>query len=425
MIISTTRGTVKNMPKTSLVKLIAAAALIFAVLVIAGSFIVTADFLEKYVTKGEPIRPQSMMGVDIFQQQLLRMGILLGAIGILLLVFHKRIWHFFATRPEVGKKLLLLLGIILLILLAGEIILRLFFARQIYAEYGHGPGFRKQVEATKLNTLGFRDVEHSLEKKGNLTRIVIIGDSFTFGLGVEDTEKIFVRVLQKKLDEQYGVGKFEVIVLAEKGFTTTDELLVLHNTALDFNPDLIVLAFFLNDAEGAGSRIGFERLYFHHYMYPWIVGGWLYEHSFLFYFFESRMKNVVRNLGLEEKSHLEYITHLYSDSNPYFERHQQHLRYFIRLAHKKGSTVVVMSIPALMDFERYPYNFVARYIKNITESEGGYFLDLLPNYAIYDFEKLKVSFTDGHLSELGHEATAEALRNFINKEVLEATANTS
>jgi len=40
----------------------------------------------------------------------------------------------------------------------------------------------------KINSQGLRDYEYKLEKQGNIFRIVTLGDSYTFGWGVELNE---------------------------------------------------------------------------------------------------------------------------------------------------------------------------------------------------------------------------------------------
>lgn len=50
----------------------------------------------------------------------------------------------------------------------------------------------------KINSLGFRDREWATDKKEATTRIVAIGDSFTFGMGVE-LDRTWTKVLEQRL----------------------------------------------------------------------------------------------------------------------------------------------------------------------------------------------------------------------------------
>ena len=60
-----------------------------------------------------------------------------------------------------------------------------------------------------------------------------------------------------------------------------------------------------------------------------------YHVKVMYYFLESRFKNVLKNLDSKDKSYLDYITHLYSDSNPFFNKHRSYLSGFIKLSKKE------------------------------------------------------------------------------------------
>lgn len=75
-------------------------------------------------------------------------------------------------------------------------------------------------------------------------RIVAFGDSLTYGYGLEDNNYSYPSLLQKKIDiEGY---KYKVINIGVNGETTSDGLLRV-NSALSYEPDLIILEFGAND----------------------------------------------------------------------------------------------------------------------------------------------------------------------------------
>jgi hypothetical protein len=307
---------------------------------------------------------------------------------------------------------------VLLFFAAGEIILRLFFAEQIYSEYGQGPGGLRFTQGIQYNSLGFRDVEHEVTGEAGVSRIILIGDSFTFGAGVEDMNRIYARLLQKKLDEKYGKGTYEVINLSSEGYSTIDALEVLENTAVEMKPDIVILGYYANDAEGPDSRKGFEDMYYHHFIFPYELGGWLYRHSFAYYFLESRAKNILQRAGLTGKDYGEYIRHLYSDSNPFFSRHRQYLSSFITTAKENGAEVVVLNIPVMADFDDYPFAFAGTYVQGACNENGAYYTDLVPPFREHGAEELTVSHMDAHMNAKGHEITAGVLFRLLEKEGL-------
>jgi hypothetical protein len=98
----------------------------------------------------------------------------------------------------------------------------------------------------RQNQWGFRG--GSLDKaKGQRQRVLVLGDSFTYGVGVEDDETFSARL------EQLEPG-LEVINTGANGYGTGQELLLLRDEGLAFAPDIVVLAFFWNDIRNNVER---------------------------------------------------------------------------------------------------------------------------------------------------------------------------
>jgi hypothetical protein len=97
------------------------------------------------------------------------------------------------------------------------------------------------------NRLGYRDVDHPVEKPAGTYRIVVLGDSVGAGFGVERLEDTFPRRLETLLRER-GVPA-EVLNFSVSGYDTRQEVETLKVKALAFAPDLVLLAYCLNDRE--------------------------------------------------------------------------------------------------------------------------------------------------------------------------------
>ena len=94
-----------------------------------------------------------------------------------------------------------------------------------------------------MNSHGFRDRERSYEKGKDIFRIVVIGDSIIEALQVP-LEQAFTDILERMLNS--GSDKrFEVINLGIAGFGTGQEYLTLKYYGLNYQPDLVILTFFL------------------------------------------------------------------------------------------------------------------------------------------------------------------------------------
>ncbi len=112
--------------------------------------------------------------------------------------------------------------------------------------------------AIDINSFGLRDYEYSFEKPNGAFRIVVIGDSFTFGQGIllNDT---YVKQLESRLN-QNSSRKYEVINFGFPGYNVLQEYELLKTRVFDFDPDMIILGYFPNDPEfipGINPAIGY------------------------------------------------------------------------------------------------------------------------------------------------------------------------
>jgi len=92
----------------------------------------------------------------------------------------------------------------------------------------------------KINSLGFRGDEFSLQKPPNTIRIVCLGASTTFSAEVSTNDAAWPHQLQEKLRAAYPGRNIEVINAAVGGYTTTENLRNLKHRVLPLNPDLVI-----------------------------------------------------------------------------------------------------------------------------------------------------------------------------------------
>lgn len=112
---------------------------------------------------------------------------------------------------------------------------------------------------------GFRDSERSQLKKSSTMRVVALGDSFTWGVGVEPHE-VFPARLEEALGRLY--PNAEVINLGVPGYDPSLELDLLKRYGLQFDPDLVMLNIYVGNDIIRTRDAGLEE--------PIIVGGQMY-----------------------------------------------------------------------------------------------------------------------------------------------------
>lgn len=115
--------------------------------------------------------------------------------------------------------------------------------------------------AVHFNSAGLRDDEYTLEKPEGVTRIAVLGDSFTWGYGVEQDEN-FAAVLEQRFAIE---GQpVEVINFGLTGYGTDQSYLIYQEIAHAYDPDIVILAFYENDVlEVANERMyGYPKPYY-------------------------------------------------------------------------------------------------------------------------------------------------------------------
>lgn len=91
-----------------------------------------------------------------------------------------------------------------------------------------------------INSAGFRDYEYSQEKPDTVFRILMLGDSFTFGWGVGLNNTV-----PKKLEQLLNTGdlRVEVLNFGVPAHGTIEEIGFLEEVGIDHNPDLVLFLF--------------------------------------------------------------------------------------------------------------------------------------------------------------------------------------
>lgn len=97
-----------------------------------------------------------------------------------------------------------------------------------------------------VNSLGFRSPDLPASKRDGDLRVLCLGDSQTFGNGV-DQDKTYPARLEALLRSSFAGRRVDVINAGVQAYDTAQEVDLLQREATRLSPDLVTVGFYLND----------------------------------------------------------------------------------------------------------------------------------------------------------------------------------
>ncbi len=97
-------------------------------------------------------------------------------------------------------------------------------------------------QSLTINSRGLRDREYALAKPAGVKRLLVLGDSFAWGYGVGDDD-IFTEVLERRFESER--RPWQVVNTGVSGWGTDQQYLFLKSEGFDYQPDVVLLAFYL------------------------------------------------------------------------------------------------------------------------------------------------------------------------------------
>ncbi len=280
------------------------------------------------------------------------------------------------------------------------------------------------------NSLGYRGREVSVEHPPHLFRILGLGDSITWGAGVQDKDT-YLRVLEKKLNElasKKGTpGGYETINTGVVGYSTHQELLTLQRDGLPLRPDLVTVGYAHNDFyptedpyhnvhtfhQPAKEKVGRHSFY----AQPRRVG------SHLYWFVRSQVKRAWHHFSRERPLQRAVYPSDHNDWAPdSFEAHawpvmKDHFRNMKRLGEENGFRLLVILFPTydqvnLLESSPFPQTRISEFMR----AEGIDYIDLFDAFR----RAQQVIFVDSiHPNAAGHQLAAEEILRYLeNKQWL-------
>ncbi len=238
-------------------------------------------------------------------------------------------------------------------------------------------------------------------KTPGVTRIGVFGDSLAFGAGIRNVNNRFSNLLEKKLNESG--HKAEIYNLAIPGTGTVAEKQIYEKTK-DLNFDIIILSYFLNDAEpeegSAGTAIivkNSQRAKILEF-----ISGTSFFLDFLYWRFSSRYQKTItgaNNADLAQYTKPDVLT-----------AHQQYLNNMLDEFKSNNQKVVVLVWPFINFIgPNNPGLYANQSMTSFFENQNVPTINMLDYLKERNSKDLMASKFDSHPNELAHKIAADQL----------------
>lgn len=255
--------------------------------------------------------------------------------------------------------------------------------------------------AYAINSFGFRGPEISQVRADGVIRVACLGDSITFGEGVREGD-CYPRRLEGILNKEGGGKRYEVLNCGVQGHGTIDEYVYYSTYVLTFQPSVVTVGFFLNDAMDGAETIRRNE-------------EWTKEWELTPLSRVSRISEIFERRRMAERLQDEYFASIRASFKS--KRWADSIRALgdlKRSVESSGGRLAVVIFPVLWGLDsNYPFENEHREIRQSLAERGIKALDLLDSLRGRECSSLWVHPTDQHPNALVQEIAASALARWI------------
>ncbi|MBI5880122.1 MAG: hypothetical protein HZB53_20935 [Chloroflexi bacterium] len=269
------------------------------------------------------------------------------------------------------------------------------------------------------NSLGLRDREYATPKPPNTRRVLFLGDSFTYGSGVADNNAMFARLIEKRLAAEFAPRGITIEVLngGIAGSLTTDWVELLQKVKRTFQPDVIVVVFFLRD----GTRTSAQNSFFEPIRDQIVAQNQqstLYQNIYLYRWFKD-----FQDRALISTTFTQAIIDAYFGTpiqQQEWRTAQFNIKQIKAIGEEVNARVGVAAFPILAELNaRYPFTAVCDLVVQFSKDNDLPAHNLLPAYIGQNAPDLWVSPANQHPNAQGHAIAADSLYPFVRQLLLD------
>ncbi len=272
----------------------------------------------------------------------------------------------------------------------------------------------------RLNSRGFRDVEHRYQKDAQTYRVVVLGDSVAFGYKVP-LEETFARQLAAQMNVP-GERTVEVINLAIPGLNTYQEAHLLVEEGSKYQPDLLIVAYSLNDADTGVAYVEGEtscRIQLLHLPIPCEAKTAL-KSSAVLYLLKERIDRLLWRWNVGDHDDplgsiaADFFGKLYKHGTKWQDNVVQGFWQMSEFAAAQRIPVVVVVFPVMYDFDRYEWQWIHQKIAREAAARRFHVVDLLEPFSAHPIKEIRVERGDFvHPGRLGYKIAAATVSAYL------------
>lgn len=249
------------------------------------------------------------------------------------------------------------------------------------------------------NSQGYRDVEWDEQMLQQKKRVVVIGDSFAAGMGIEKIDNRFSNRLDKMLDDN-----FFVLNIAEVAIDTREE--IERVKAFPYKPDILIWQYYINDMNDVAKEQGV--VFPVPKTYPWPMLEFAVKNSYALNFVWWR--SVAIGPRSWEQDYLTWVQDIYN-SPAIWWHHQLDLQTICDGTKAEQIELIVVVFPSLSDVKRSQP--ITNKVIEFYQSQGVRVLDVAELVKDIPSEQLVVNPFDAHPNEWVHEIVAQELYEML------------
>lgn len=302
------------------------------------------------------------------------------------------------------------------------------------------PGFEGVAQGVhvSINSHGLRSPETTLEKPDGVFRVLVLGDSWTFGVCIPQ-DQTYPAQLEKTLQSNHPNLRIEVINSGVSGYETYNEAVYFRRSGRFFRPDLVLIGYYpVNDIHDKREKFRERARLQEENPLLFALKRYPKEKLQTYHYFQYGRSKVKDRIGewwtgsppydagpeeLDQHFKVEW-TSLYSDDYSGWGLVQESLGEIAELSREIGAEPVLAVFPDIRSLKHYRLSLRDQFFPQLEEAalkSGLSVIDVFPAFAPYEDREEEIALWERkgstHPNEKGYRIIAEFLADRLQDRI--------